>query len=205
MSAGGARHHITSSRSIISHLYSSNGAASAASQFDTYKSSAISKTARAGNLLLLSHLYLTARGVAHIHLHCCCCCCCSSCGVKSTHLSVLAPDIGLHATVLKTLSPIAHLLSQVSSKELHALLTKTSLDGIPLLVLGNKNDLPGALGTQQLIDKMQLQVGNAVSSEYPSSVSFEIGSTGHLICGMFLGCACSCWSTYCYESLGRCH
>lgn len=47
---------------------------------------------------------------------------------------------------------------QVSSKELHALLTKTSLEGIPLLVLGNKNDLPGALGTQQLIDRMQLQV-----------------------------------------------
>eukprot|EP00775_Hariotina_reticulata_P012566 gene12566-12698_t len=46
---------------------------------------------------------------------------------------------------------------QVSAKELHALLTKPSLDGIPLLVLGNKNDLPGSLGTQQLIEKLGLQ------------------------------------------------
>jgi ADP-ribosylation factor-like protein 8 len=47
---------------------------------------------------------------------------------------------------------------QVSAKELTALLTKPSLQGIPLLVLGNKNDLPGALGTQQLIERMALQV-----------------------------------------------
>ncbi|KAF6260021.1 P-loop containing nucleoside triphosphate hydrolase protein [Scenedesmus sp. NREL 46B-D3] len=46
---------------------------------------------------------------------------------------------------------------QVSAKELTALLTKPSLQGIPLLVLGNKNDLPGALGTQQLIERMTLQ------------------------------------------------
>jgi ADP-ribosylation factor-like protein 8 len=46
----------------------------------------------------------------------------------------------------------------VSAKELTALLTKPSLQGIPLLVLGNKNDLPGALGTQQLIERMGLQV-----------------------------------------------
>lgn len=56
-------------------------------------------------------------------------------------------------------------MTQVSSKELHALLTKPSLDGIPLLVLGNKNDLPGALGTQQLIEKMQLQVRNGLSGQ----------------------------------------
>lgn len=53
---------------------------------------------------------------------------------------------------------VALVAAQVSAKELHALLTKPSLDGIPLLVLGNKNDLPGALNTQQLIDKTQLQV-----------------------------------------------
>jgi hypothetical protein len=34
------------------------------------------------------------------------------------------------------------------------------LDGIALLVLGNKNDLPGALGTQQLIQQLELQVGD---------------------------------------------
>lgn len=48
---------------------------------------------------------------------------------------------------------------QVAAKELLALLAKPSLDGIPLLVLGNKNDLPGALGTQQLIQQLELQVG----------------------------------------------
>jgi hypothetical protein len=50
-------------------------------------------------------------------------------------------------------------LLQVAAKELLALLAKPSLDGIPLLVLGNKNDLPGALGTQQLIQQLELQVG----------------------------------------------
>jgi hypothetical protein len=48
--------------------------------------------------------------------------------------------------------------AQVAAKELLALLAKPSLDGIPLLVLGNKNDLPGALGTQQLIQQLELQV-----------------------------------------------
>lgn len=42
--------------------------------------------------------------------------------------------------------------------ELHELLSKHSLDGIPLLVLGNKNDLPGALSTAELIDKLELKV-----------------------------------------------
>ncbi|WIA19715.1 hypothetical protein OEZ86_013425 [Tetradesmus obliquus] len=46
---------------------------------------------------------------------------------------------------------------QVSAKELAALLAKPSLAGIPLLLLGNKNDIPGALGTQQLIERMGLQ------------------------------------------------
>ena len=35
----------------------------------------------------------------------------------------------------------------------------TPAQGIPLLVLGNKNDLPGALGTQELIERMGLKVG----------------------------------------------
>ena len=46
-----------------------------------------------------------------------------------------------------------------AARELHALLEKTSLASVPLLVLGNKNDLPGALGTQELIERMNLQVG----------------------------------------------
>jgi hypothetical protein len=32
------------------------------------------------------------------------------------------------------------------------------LQGIPLLVLGNKNDLPGALSTTDLIDRLDLKV-----------------------------------------------
>lgn len=47
---------------------------------------------------------------------------------------------------------------EAAARELHALLERPSLDGIPLLVLGNKNDLPGALGTQALIDRMELGV-----------------------------------------------
>lgn len=45
-----------------------------------------------------------------------------------------------------------------AKKELHELLGKPSLAGIPLLVLGNKNDLPEALSTDQLINRMELQV-----------------------------------------------
>lgn len=44
-----------------------------------------------------------------------------------------------------------------ASRELASLCEKPSLRGIPLLVLGNKNDLAGALGTQQLLDRMNLK------------------------------------------------
>ncbi|KAG2450714.1 hypothetical protein HYH02_004552 [Chlamydomonas schloesseri] len=44
-----------------------------------------------------------------------------------------------------------------AQRELHSLLEKPSLKGIPLLVLGNKNDLPGALGVQQLTDALNLK------------------------------------------------
>jgi ADP-ribosylation factor-like protein 8 len=47
---------------------------------------------------------------------------------------------------------------QASAKELTALLGRPSLEGIPLLVLGNKNDVPGALGTAELIEQMGLSV-----------------------------------------------
>jgi ADP-ribosylation factor-like protein 8 len=40
--------------------------------------------------------------------------------------------------------------------ELHNLVEKPNLAGIPVLVLGNKNDLPGALTAEQLIDKLGL-------------------------------------------------
>lgn len=42
--------------------------------------------------------------------------------------------------------------------ELQELLKKPSLQGIPLLVLGNKNDIAGALSTGELIDRLNLKV-----------------------------------------------
>mmetsp|Transcript_21022 Transcript_21022/g.58418 ORF Transcript_21022/g.58418 Transcript_21022/m.58418 type:complete len:185 (+) Transcript_21022:1384-1938(+) len=46
---------------------------------------------------------------------------------------------------------------EVARTELLALMDKPSLKGIPLLVLGNKNDMPGAVRTQELIDKLGLK------------------------------------------------
>uniref|UniRef100_A0A5B7AGX2 ADP-ribosylation factor-like protein 8B n=1 Tax=Davidia involucrata TaxID=16924 RepID=A0A5B7AGX2_DAVIN len=45
----------------------------------------------------------------------------------------------------------------VSRNELHDLLNKPSLNGIPLLVLGNKIDKPEALTKQDLTDQMELE------------------------------------------------
>ena len=41
-----------------------------------------------------------------------------------------------------------------SRNELHHLLDKPQLQGIPVLVLGNKRDLAGALDEKQLIERM---------------------------------------------------
>jgi len=43
-----------------------------------------------------------------------------------------------------------------AKKELHDLLSKPPLANIPLLVLGNKNDLPEAKGVAELIDSLDL-------------------------------------------------
>ncbi|CAA2993508.1 ADP-ribosylation factor-like protein 8a isoform X2 [Olea europaea var. sylvestris] len=45
----------------------------------------------------------------------------------------------------------------ISKSELHDLLSKPSLSGIPLLVLGNKIDKPQALSKQALTDQMGLK------------------------------------------------
>lgn len=42
-------------------------------------------------------------------------------------------------------------------QELHALLAKEQLAGIPVLVLGNKNDLPTAMGVEQIIEALELK------------------------------------------------
>lgn len=43
---------------------------------------------------------------------------------------------------------------EASRNELHSLLDKPQLAGIPVLVLGNKRDLPQALDENGLIDSM---------------------------------------------------
>ncbi|MBA0553322.1 hypothetical protein Golob_012512, partial [Gossypium lobatum] len=45
----------------------------------------------------------------------------------------------------------------ISRTELHDLLTKPSLSGIPLLVLGNKIDKSEALSKQALVDQLGLE------------------------------------------------
>ncbi|KAM5436382.1 hypothetical protein MferCBS31731_005873 [Microsporum ferrugineum] len=44
-----------------------------------------------------------------------------------------------------------------STDELHDLVSKPTLEGIPLLVLGNKSDLPDVLSVDELIDAMELK------------------------------------------------
>lgn len=40
---------------------------------------------------------------------------------------------------------------------MHSLLEWPSLEGIPLLVLGNKNDLEGALTEEEIIEELSLR------------------------------------------------
>jgi ADP-ribosylation factor-like protein 8 len=49
-----------------------------------------------------------------------------------------------------------HEKMESSKSELHSLLEKPQLAGIPVLVLGNKNDLPNALRETELIERMDL-------------------------------------------------
>jgi ADP-ribosylation factor-like protein 8 len=48
-------------------------------------------------------------------------------------------------------------LLPVAREELHALMSNPTLEGIPLLVLGNKSDLPNKLSMDELIDAMELK------------------------------------------------
>lgn len=45
----------------------------------------------------------------------------------------------------------------VAKEELHALLEKPVLDGIPLLVLGNKSDLPDKLSVDEIIEELDMK------------------------------------------------
>jgi len=46
---------------------------------------------------------------------------------------------------------------ETAKKELHDLLSKPPLQNIPLLVLGNKNDLPESIGVDEIIDQLDLK------------------------------------------------
>lgn len=46
---------------------------------------------------------------------------------------------------------------ETSKKELHDLMAKPALAGIPVLVLGNKNDLPEAVGVEGLVQHLELE------------------------------------------------
>jgi ADP-ribosylation factor-like protein 8 len=45
----------------------------------------------------------------------------------------------------------------VAKEELHILLEKPAMEGIPLLVLGNKSDLPNHASVDELIDALNLK------------------------------------------------
>lgn len=50
-----------------------------------------------------------------------------------------------------------HSKIQLSKDELHTLIKRQQLAGIPLLVLGNKNDMPGALNADGIIEALDLK------------------------------------------------
>lgn len=45
----------------------------------------------------------------------------------------------------------------MAREELHVLLEKPALEGIPLLILGNKSDLPDHLSVDELIEELNLK------------------------------------------------
>ncbi|KAH0614179.1 uncharacterized protein LAJ45_00109 [Morchella importuna] len=62
----------------------------------------------------------------------------------------------------------------IAQEELHNLLQKPILDGIPLLVLGNKSDLPDKIGVDDLIEAMNLKdITNREVSCYAISAKEE--------------------------------
>ena len=70
-----------------------------------------------------------------------------------------------------------YLFGWQARNELHDLLAKPSLADIPLLVLGNKNDMPSHLSTNELIDRLELKVARNAFC-FASLVSLCLGSSG---------------------------
>lgn len=63
--------------------------------------------------------------------------------------------IVISSFIVDSADPSSDNLPQAKT-ELHSLIKNTSLDGIPLLVLGNKSDLPEAIGVDELIKQLDL-------------------------------------------------
>lgn len=62
----------------------------------------------------------------------------------------------------------------IAKEELHNLLQKPILEGIPLLVLGNKSDLPDKISVDELIEAMNLKdITNREVSCYAISAKEE--------------------------------
>jgi ADP-ribosylation factor-like protein 8 len=63
---------------------------------------------------------------------------------------------GVNAIVYVVDSADAESIS-TSKTELHELLAKPALEGIPTLILGNKNDLSSSIGVDELIERLSLK------------------------------------------------
>ncbi len=62
------------------------------------------------------------------------------------------------STPLSLSSTLQHMgLLPMAKEELHLLMANQTIAGIPLLVLGNKSDLPDKLTVDELIDAMDLK------------------------------------------------
>jgi signal recognition particle receptor subunit beta len=59
--------------------------------------------------------------------------------------------------IVFVIDAVDHSSHETSKEELHKLIQWPSLVGIPLLVLGNKNDLEGALTEEEIIETMNLR------------------------------------------------
>jgi signal recognition particle receptor subunit beta len=70
---------------------------------------------------------------------------------------VFVVDAADHGTIDLARNELHNLLKPQEGKD-------NPLAGIPLLVLGNKKDLPGALGERELIERMDLQVRTSATS-----------------------------------------
>jgi len=76
---------------------------------------------------------------------------------------------------------------EASRNELHNLLAKPQLEGIPVLVLGNKRDLPGALDEKEIIERMYV-----ISTHIHMLMSMVFAITVAYIYIYICVCVCVC-------------